>query len=196
MKLFILRRIPSPSFRLTRGMSTAPPVCGEDEYAGRVIRGMLFVCLFSFVFFVCVGGIGSKPCPHHFFNNKGTVVVPRLQRSTRCRAAARRVLCMSYEVLHILPTPVSHLAKRGFVWRVWILCMTFIVGHMTLRVTPAPPGIITSDLFSSKEERLCLKTIVSRRGAADEGRSGGGGGVKARAQRHAVWVVFLASGAQ
>ena len=84
----------------------------SSVWRGRVCRARdswHVVCVFLF----CVGGIGSKPCAHHFFNNKGTVVVPRLRRSTRCRAAARRVLCMSYEVLHILHTPVSHFGEAG-----------------------------------------------------------------------------------
>lgn len=66
MKLFILRRIPSPSFRLTRGMSTAPPVCGEEKYAGCVIRGMLFVC-----FFFVLAVLEVKRAPITFSTIKG-----------------------------------------------------------------------------------------------------------------------------
>lgn len=70
VKLFILLRIPSPSFRFTRGISNTPPVCGEEKYAGCVISGMLFVCFF-FVLVV----LKVKHAPIIFLNHKGTVVV-------------------------------------------------------------------------------------------------------------------------
>ena len=115
----------------------------SSVWRGRVCRARdswHVVCVFLF----CVGGIGSKPCAHHFSNNKGTVVVPRLQRSTRCRAAG-------YVCLMRYCTSSTHrsrtLAKRGFVWRGWILCMTFIVVHMTLRITRPQNKKPTSSQF-------------------------------------------------